>query len=149
MLAKLLARYSGRDPQQALLIDRVITATLRLNRARALVTIAVDQVAKAGDDWQEARRKRINEVVKEIQLLLETNYGFENPSRTVARFLAKQVGLLPSPSLPSRTSMSRLMQYARRFRGERDRALARLERIKRDAEANQALGNAKSADSGE
>lgn len=125
LVARLHAHFSGHGAQQALLIERVITATLRLNRARNLVTEALEQMAN--DDWHEAQKAQIDQAIEHTQTLFETTFGRGRPNRTLAKFYAEQTGLITEPSPPNRASMTRLMQYAQRFRGERDRALARLE----------------------
>lgn len=137
LIARLRARYPGNDPQQAILKDRVVTATLRLNRARALITETLESMADAKKDWQTAHKEQVDKAVKDTQSLFETTFGRGQPSRSLAKFYAEQIGLITSTSPPSRASMTRLMQYAQRFRGERDRALTRLEAMRKRAETGQ------------
>lgn len=147
LVARLHAHFSGHGVQQALLIERVITATLRLNRARHLVTEALEQMAN--DDWHEAQKAQIDKAIEDTQTLFETTFGRGRPNRTLAKFYAEQTGLITEPSPPSRTSMTKLMQYAQRFRGERDRALAMLEAIRKSAQAHHQDTKATAPDGGQ
>ena len=139
LIASLRTRYPGNDPQQVMLKDRVVTATLRLNRARALITEALESMADAKRDWRAAHKEQVGKAVEDTQSLFETTFGRGRPSRSLAKFYAEQIGLISNTSPPSRASMTRLMQYAQRFRGERDRALTRLEAIRKRAQANEEL----------
>lgn len=141
MIARLSARYPGNDPQQAMLRDRAVTATLRLNRARALVTETLERMVDDKKDWRATDNEQIDKAVEDTQALFETALGRGKPSRTFAKFFAEQIGLITNTSPPSRASMTRLMQYAQRFRGERDRALTRLEAMRKRAETNEQLGD--------
>ncbi len=136
LIARLRARYPGNDQQQAMLKERVVTATLRLNRARALITDTLESMADAKKDWRAAHKEQISKAVEDTQALFETAFGRGQPNRTLAKFYAAQTGLITSPAPPSRASMTRLMQYAQRFRGERDRALTRLEAMRKRADAD-------------
>ena len=147
LVARLRAHYSDSDPQQALLINRVITATLRLNRARSLVTQALEYMAKASDEWREAQKAQINKAIEDTQTQFEAAFGRGRPNRTLAKFYAEQTGLITKTSPPSRASMARLMQYAQRFRGERDRALVRLEVMRKREQARQQEAKAATLDS--
>lgn len=139
LIARLRARYPGNDPQQVMLKDRVVIATLRLNRARALITETLESMADAKRDWRTAHKEQIDKAVEDTQSLFETTFGRGQPSRSLAKFYAAQIGLISSTSPPSRASMIRLMQYAQRFRGERDRALTRLEAMRKRAVTNEQL----------
>ncbi len=136
LIAKLRARYPDNDPQVAMLKERVVTATLRLNRARALITETLESMADAKKDWRAAHKEQINKTVEDTQALFEAAFGRGQPNRSLAKFYAAQIGLITSPAPPSRASMTRLMQYAQRFRGERDRALTRLEAMRKRADAD-------------
>lgn len=137
LVARLRARYPDNDPEQAMLKDRVVTATLRLNRARALITETLEGIANSKKDWRAAHKEQINKAVEDTQVLFETAFGRGQPNRSLAKFVAAQIGHITNPAPPSRASMTRLMQYARRFRGERDRALARLEAMRKSVLAHQ------------
>jgi hypothetical protein len=53
-------------------------------------------------------------------------YGGPPPSLSLAKAVAEQIGYAGQIIRPSSTALQKLTRYARRFRGERDRALARL-----------------------
>jgi len=137
LVARLRARYPDNDPEQAMLKDRVVTATLRLNRARALITETLEGMANSKKDWRAAHKEQINKAVEDTQSLFEAAFGRGPPSRSLAKFYAEQIGLITNTSPPSRASMTRLMQYAQRFRGERDRALTRLEAMRKRVQTHQ------------
>lgn len=137
LIARLRARYPGNDPQQVMLKERVVTATLRLNRARALITETLESMADANKDWRAAHKEQVDKAVEDTQSLFEATFGRGRPNRSLAKFYAEQIGLITNTSPPSRASMTRLMQYAPRFRGERDRALTRLEAMRKRAETNE------------
>lgn len=137
LIARLRARYPGDDPQQAILKDRVVTATLRLNRARALITETLESMADTKKDWRATHKEQINKAIEDTQALFEAAFGRGQPSRSPAKFVAAQIGLITNPAPPSRTSMTRLMKYAQRFRGERDRALTRLEAMRKRADIDE------------
>lgn len=137
LIARLSARYPGNDPQQTMLKNRVVTATLRLNRARALVTETLESMADDKKDRRATHKEQIVKAVEDTQALFETALGRGKPSWTLAKFFTEEIGLITNTSPPSRASVTRLMQYAQRFRGERDRALTRLEVLRKRAETNQ------------
>lgn len=146
LIARLSARYPGNDPQQAMLRDRAVTATLRLNRARALVAETLERMVDDKKDWRTTYKEQVDKAVADTQSLFETTFGRGQPSRSLAKFYAEQIGLIANTSPPSRASMTRLMQYAQRFRGERDRALTRLEAIRKRAETDQPLQGSEGPD---
>lgn len=135
LISKLSARYQTDDPEQALLIDRTITATLRMNRSRALITKALQELADTDEGRLAANKAEANQVIAETQLLFEGAFGRGRPNRTLAKFYAEQSDLLSQTMTPSKTSIGRLFQYAQRFRGERDSALRRLEAMRSRARA--------------
>lgn len=149
LIARLRARYPGNDPEQAILKDRAVAATLRLNRARSLITETLESIAGSKKDWWAAHKEQIDKAVEDTQALFETAFDRGQPSRTLAKFYAKEIGLINHASPPSRASMTRMMQYAQRFRGERDRALTRLEVMKKRAETDQQKTKAAAPDGGQ
>jgi hypothetical protein len=147
LIARLRARYPGDDPQVTILKDRVVTATLRLNRARALITETLESMADTKKDWRAAQKAQIKKAIEDTQTQFESAFGRGRPNRTLAKFYAEQTGLITKTSPPSRASMTRLMQYAQRFRGERDRALVRLEVMRKRKQAHQQETKAAALDS--
>lgn len=101
LIAKLNARFDAKDAEQAALIERVITAELRLNRARVLVTKTLEKIANP-----------------QHSTLVESQHQVEQ---------AGKADINDAMVSPNRTALGRSMRYARRFRGERDRALRLLQ----------------------
>lgn len=127
MVAKLIARFGNDDPQVAALIERAITATLRLNRARALISEALEDIA----DPQNLRRTKAQTLnaalFGDVEGAMQQMQMGQPPSAILAEIVDGQTGYNPVVAHPNRAAVYRLMEYAQRFRGERDRALGRLE----------------------
>ena len=76
--------------------------------------------------------RRAQELALESVLIRATRdtigeiYGGEPPSLSLAKAVAEQVGYAGQNARPNSNALQRLARYASRFRGERDRALARL-----------------------
>lgn len=123
---KLRAHYNPDDPVKAALIERATTASVRLSRVRALITEMAEDLANPDNP------RRAQELALESALIRATRdtigkiYGGEPPSLSLAKAVAEQVGYAGQNSRPSGNALQRLARYASRFRGERDRALARL-----------------------
>lgn len=141
LAAKLGACYQVNDPLQAMLIDRVIVATLRLNRARALITETLEDIADPGNPDRLYEKRLNNAVIMEIRNQMQKMYGGTSPSRSLAKAVAEEAGYIPQILRPNRSALSKLMQYAQRFRGERDRTLARLEAIQKQASGERNQGH--------
>lgn len=122
--AKLVARYQGDDPEQATLIYRAITATLRINRARALITEKLEDIVNP----ESAHRLQEQLVLNKIRKELAKRYGGKQLSLSLTKAIAEEAGYINWKSESNRNALGRLIRYVQRFRGERDRALARLEK---------------------
>lgn len=127
LIAKLGARYQVNDPQQYALINRVVTATLRLNRTRALITETLEDVADRENPRRSQEQGFNNLIIMATRNQVQKLYGGKPPSLILAKAIAEEAGYITRISSPSRTALHRLIRYAQRFRGERDRALSRLE----------------------
>lgn len=123
---RLRSHYNPDDPVKAALIERATIASARLNRARTLITEMAEDLA----DPDNPRRRQ--ELALESALIRATRdtigeiYGGELPSLALAKAVAKQIGYAGKTARPNNSALQKLARYARRFRGERDRALARL-----------------------
>lgn len=131
LIARLGARYQVKAPQQAALIDRAITATLRLNRARALITETLEDIADPENPRRSQEKSLNNLIIMAIRNNMQKLYGGNPPSLTLAKAIAKETGYISHMSSSSRTALNRLVRYAQRFRGERDRSLANLELLRK------------------
>lgn len=130
LAAKLIARFGSGDPRVAALIDRVVVATMRLHRARVLITQALEDLADPQNSRRLSTQEMNAEILASVSGLMQEVFGGEPPDMQLAEVLAEDAGFVPIVARPNRTSVIRLMDYARRFRGERDRALNRLEGIR-------------------
>ena len=131
LIAKLGARYQVDDHQQAALIDRVVTATLRLNRARTLITETLEDMAVPENPRHVANQHLVEKTINDTTEHIRQLFGGKAPSRDLVKFIAEDAGYVTSTSHQSQTALGKLIQYAQRFRGERDRALARLEALRK------------------
>lgn len=123
---RLRARYNPDDPGKAALIERAATASVRLSRARTLITEMVEDLANP-DNPRRAQKLALASVLsRTTRATISETYGGEPPSLSLAKAVAEQVGYAGETPRPSSSALRKLARYARRFRGERDRALARL-----------------------
>lgn len=125
LLAALRTCFAGDDPHSAALINRVLTATLRLNRARVLITTALEDIA----DPTNPRRAAEQASYRQGLVTGSAPRGRAQMARYLAENTAKDSLRVAAMNTPNHSAISKLMRYAQRFRGERDRALARLAAI--------------------
>lgn len=127
LIAKLKAQFDANDAEQAGLIERVIMAELRLNRARLLITATLEDIAAPASARLINKRKREELIVNAIRDHMRQIFASNLPDLKLAKMMAERAGLIEAPPRANRTTLSRLMRYARRFRGERNRALLLLQ----------------------
>jgi len=120
---RLHSRYDASDPEQAMLIWRAVSASVRLARARALMDEAIEEFAILEDHGG------LEDVNKIISSLI-AEFGPAIPEMQLSA-LINQAKKLAIQSPVRNSKAARLASYARRFRGERDMALRRLEGLRR------------------
>lgn len=130
-IAKLNTRYGDGTPKTAALIDRAATAALRLNRARHLITQTLEDLADPQNSRRVEERAANAAIVQEIRSNMQEMYGGKPPSLFLARAVAEEGGYVSKTSRATHAAVHKLMLYARRFRGERDRALSKLEGMRK------------------
>ena len=132
-LLRLQARYNTDDQEQAMLINRAVNSNLRLKRARELITQTLEDIADPKNPKRAEVQMLVHQAVTETRIYIQKIYGGDPPSYALAKAVAEKSGLIsPMPRL-SGSALSKLMRYAQRFRGERDRAISRLEAMKRSS----------------
>lgn len=131
LLLKLQGRYNADDPEQATLISRAVNSSLRLKRTRALITQSLEDIADPENPRRAGAKKLVYQAVIETRIHIQKIYGGDPPSYALAKAVAEKSGLISHMPRPSHTALNKLMRYAQRFRGERDRALSRLEAMRR------------------
>lgn len=131
LIAKLSARYQADDHQQAALIDRVVTATLRLNRARTLITETLEDMAVPENPRHVANQQLVEKAIDDTNEHIRQLFGVKAPSRVLVKVVAEEAGYITQGGRQDRAALGKLIQYAQRFRGERDRALTRLEALRK------------------
>lgn len=127
LLCKLHARYDANDAQQAILIERAVTAELRLIRARALITSTLEDIADPENPRRVAKQQEVALTIKTTREHMQQIYGGAAPSLSLAKAVAEEAGWINAIPRANRATLTKLMRYAHRFRGERDRALRILE----------------------
>jgi hypothetical protein len=126
---RLRARYNPHDPVKAALIERATIASARLNRARTLITEMAEGLADP-DNLRRAQELALaSMLIRATRGTISKIYGGEPLSLSLAKAVAEKGGYVEQSAHPSSTALQKLARHARRFRGERDRALARLEVI--------------------
>lgn len=123
---KLRSHYNPDDPVKAALIQRATIASARLNRARALITEMAEDLADPGNPRRRQELALESALIRATRDAMVEIYGGEPPSLSLAKAVAEQIGYVSKTNLPRSNALLKLNRYARRFRGERDRALVRL-----------------------
>lgn len=131
LFASLSSRFAAGDPHIAALVDRVVTATLRLNRARTLITEALEDLADPSNARRAAEQARYKQAIAASTAAPSKARGSKQLARLLARRIAKDSAHAGAIVTPNPSVINKLMQYAQRFRGERDRALARLQQARK------------------
>ena len=130
LLRKLHGRYDANDAQQAILIERAVTAELHLIRARTLITSTLEDITDPENPRRAARQQQVSLTIKTTRDLIQQIFGGAAPSLSLAKMVAEEAGGINVMPRPNRATLTKLMRYAQRFSGERDRSLTRLEAMR-------------------
>lgn len=136
LTAKLTERFGGGDAHIAGLIDRAVAATMRLKRARRLIDDALEDLADPQNPRRAAENAMTGEVVVWVRGEIQAEFGGAPPSLSLAKVVAEECGYLPKTFGLRRPTAAKLMEYAQRFRGERDRALGTLLKLRPEQVTN-------------
>ena len=121
------------DPQiamNAMLIERVLTSTLRLNRARAIMTAKIEELAGLRADIVAKESSDRMQYMQDAEAALSEMTGEKKIDTKLLHLLAEMEGFeRVSRHYPS-TKLYQLAKYAQRFRGERDSALKKMEKLR-------------------
>ena len=126
---KLLRRYDLSDPNQAMLIELVMTSSIRLARVRALITDRLVHTVLPECSQITVARHRGSDFMLFIHTETRKMYGDPVP-RSLLKPLAEMAGHKFDTDHRLISQLPRLAYYAQRFGGERDRALRRLEKLR-------------------
>ncbi len=126
---RLQARYDPDDPVKAALVERAAIASIRLSRARRLITEMAEDLADPNNPRRAQELALASVLIRATRDTIGEIYGGEPPSLSLAKAVAEQIGYAGDTTQPSGSALRKLARYARRFRGERDRALSRLAAI--------------------
>lgn len=126
---RLRARYNPDDPVKAALVERATMASVRLSRARTLITEMAEDLADPDNSRRTQELALTSMLIRATRDAIGEIYGGGPPSLSLAKAVAEQIGYAGQITRPGSTTLQKLARYARRFRGERDRALVRLSAI--------------------
>lgn len=127
LLCKLHTRYDANDARQAILLERAMAAELRLIRTRALITSTLEDIADPENLRHVAKQQQVALTIKTTRHYMQQIFGGTAPNLSLAKAVAQEAGWISAMPRASRAKLTKLMRYAQRFRGERDRALIRLD----------------------
>ena len=124
-------RYSRiASEQSARLIDVVLTSHMRVHRTYDLIE---ERIIHANSPKSTLAQKRLatTERTLEVQSQLIEMTGDKRLGVTIPRLIARLEGFSVEGRQSEATKVLKLASYAQRFRGQRDRALLKLERMLR------------------
>jgi hypothetical protein len=125
---KLRARYSRDIPQKDELFNVILCSQLRMTRAYHLMDVYAARLLYGASDGDEmlGRANPLYMVMETLRYKLGTG---EAPRISRQDYLLGQSYLLIKNREMLKTKLIKLADYAQRYRGQRDRALMRLERL--------------------
>lgn len=121
------------DPKigmNAMLIERVLTSTLRLNRARAIITSKIEELAGLRADILAKEVSDRMHYMHTIDAALREMTGEKKINTKLLHLFAENAGFERITRHHLSTKLDQLAKYAQRFRGERDSALKKLEKLR-------------------
>lgn len=129
--ARLTERFDPEDAYDGPLIQIALQSELRMRRAYALLRDEVSAMLGPEHSKLAQDRAKAVKMTSEMQATLIEMTGDKRLGITIPRLLAElDNAVVLSRHLP-KTRMSTLVRYAQRFRGQRDRALKKLEANKK------------------
>lgn len=133
---RLEERYDVSNAQNMVLAERVLASTLKLARARAMMTTIIEKLA--GLETEAVKREGHNyiEYILNIEALLPEMSGEMKIDVRLLKLLAEEAGFEKATERELPAQLARLAKYAQRFRGERDNALKKLEKMRSSHEVS-------------
>ena len=126
----LKARFDPKNAMNAMLIERVLMSTLRLNRARAIITTKIEELAgQRADILAQEATERVK-YMQEVEAALCELTGEKKIDTKLLHLFAESEGFERITRHHLSTKLDQLAKYAQRFRGERDSALKKLEKLR-------------------
>jgi hypothetical protein len=129
LAAALKERYASiASEQSTILVDIVLNAQMRLQRAYDLIQ---DRIINGDTPKSTRGQKQVSaeERALEVQLQLIEMTGDKRLGVKIPRLIAQLEGFSVEGRQSEATKLRKLVGYAQRFRGQRDRALLKLERM--------------------
>ena len=123
-------RFNAKIGINALLIERVLTSTLRLNRTRAIITEKIEELAGLRADIVAKEASDRMQYMQEVETALCEMTGEKKIDTKLLHLFAENAGFERITRHHLSTKLDQLAKYAQRFRGERDSALKKLEKLR-------------------
>lgn len=123
-------RFDPRIDMNAMLIERVLTSTLRLNRARAIITAKIEELAGHHANIVAKEASDRMQYMQEVETALCEMTGEKKIDTKLLHLFAEMEGFESVSRQHLSTKLDQLAKYAQRFRGERDNALKKLEKLR-------------------
>lgn len=123
-------RFDPKIDMNAMLIERVLTSTLRLNRARAIITVKIEELAGHHADIVAKEASDRMQYMQEVETVLCEMTGEKKIDTKLLHLFAEMEGFERVSRHHLSTKLDLLAKYAQRFRGERDSALKKLEKLR-------------------
>jgi hypothetical protein len=126
LYAKLKIEYSQDFPEKDELFEIILNSQLRMLKVYKLIDVYGSRLlrdARQGDDGLQDANPTLM-AIRQLQYALS---GRERPRLTRTDQLLEQTYLLIKNREMLKTKLTKLVNYAQRFRGRRDRALKKLE----------------------
>ena len=121
------------DPKigmNAILIERVLISTLRLNRARAIITSKIEELAGLRADIVAKEASDRMQYMQDTEAALCELSGEKKIDTKLLHLFAEMEGFDRVSRHHLSTKLDQLAKYAQRFRGQRDSALKKLEKLR-------------------
>ncbi len=124
---RLADQFNPEDAGQSKLIQIALMSELRMLRAYSLIRSEVQAMLGTQASEMTKERNAANQAVSEIRAAIIAETGVGHLPISIARMVAEAQGVQIQPHRQRKTNVSTLISYAQRFRGQRDRALKKLQ----------------------
>ena len=128
---RLSERFDPADKDQGSLIQIALQSELRMLRAYALIRDEVSTLLGTEQSELAQERALAAAMIREIRSTLIEATGDKSIGLTLPRALVERRGYSVPPRTLLKPRLAKLLGYAQRFRGQRDRALKKLEASRR------------------
>lgn len=133
---RLADRYDVSNAQNIALVERVLASTLKLAQTRSMMTTTIERLAGLETDAVKREGYHYIQYISNIEALLREMSGQKEIDLRLLSLLAEEAGFEKTAQRELPAQLARLAKYAQRFRGERDSALKKLEKMRSSHEVS-------------